>query len=496
VSVNRFRVIPVLVSGALWAAPAGAARVVDVRVGTHPDYTRVVLELDGPAGYRLRTQDLPSGQSEVVIELEADGAFALAGRRGLVESVRVKPQGTGSVALLRLKTANPRITETKLANPERIVIDVRPGTAAVARKTAAPRKTQAARTAEPAPKADPDPKPEPVRKAELAPQPSGGATLAPPADSMFEPGPPAPLLEDQIAEAEAWKPPSQGPAATGSAGETRETLPSTSAPPPTESAKAPTGAPAEIPPSQPTPGLASEEIDPLAELDEAESGGFVSALVARSGTVALAALIMVLLGAWLMLKRRAARPTREAYPRLPPLDEITTQERTFAEETADEVDAGLLPAPPFVEVAEEEPTVAARRAEDEAWPEPPQVEEEPMQPPPGPLFEPAVRVPPPAVAEPAGAPEIAWPEAEAGSPETVRILQEIERRLRHLEVRIDELADSSERIDRQLGSQGEELRVQRAAIARAQRVLRALTRPEDSPEATAKGPPLFRGPSL
>ncbi len=37
----------------LSALPAFAARIVQVRVGNHPEFTRVVFELDGPAGYRV-----------------------------------------------------------------------------------------------------------------------------------------------------------------------------------------------------------------------------------------------------------------------------------------------------------------------------------------------------------------------------------------------------------------------------------------------------------
>ena len=51
---------------------------------------------------------------------------------------------------------------------------------------------------------------------------------------------------------------------------------------------------------------------------------------------------------------------------------------------------------------------------------------------------------------------------------------EAERRLGHLEKRIEELADAKDRLERQVAAQTEELRVQRAAIARTQRVLRSV----------------------
>jgi hypothetical protein len=41
--------------------------------------------------------------------------------------------------------------------------------------------------------------------------------------------------------------------------------------------------------------------------------------------------------------------------------------------------------------------------------------------------------------------------------------------------------DAKDRLERQVSAQTEELRVQRAAIARTQRVLRTVVRPDDEP---------------
>lgn len=51
---------------------------------------------------------------------------------------------------------------------------------------------------------------------------------------------------------------------------------------------------------------------------------------------------------------------------------------------------------------------------------------------------------------------------------------EADRRIAHLEKRVEELADAKDRLERQVAAQTEELRVQRAAIARTQRVLRSV----------------------
>jgi hypothetical protein len=72
-----------------------------------------------------------------------------------------------------------------------------------------------------------------------------------------------------------------------------------------------------------------------------------------------------------------------------------------------------------------------------------------------------------------------------------RIVQELERRVAHLETRLDESIDLRERLERQVAAQSEELRVQRAAIARTQRALRSLNRAEED-QATE---PALRDPS-
>jgi septal ring factor EnvC (AmiA/AmiB activator) len=73
------------------------------------------------------------------------------------------------------------------------------------------------------------------------------------------------------------------------------------------------------------------------------------------------------------------------------------------------------------------------------------------------------------------------------------MMREMQRRQEALEGRIDELVDARDRLERQVAAQTEELRVQRAAIARTQRAVRNLARPEeDEPEATE---PALRDPN-
>ena len=79
----------------------------------------------------------------------------------------------------------------------------------------------------------------------------------------------------------------------------------------------------------------------------------------------------------------------------------------------------------------------------------------------------------------------------AGKGDIARLVQELERRVAQLETRLDESVDARERLERQVAAQSEELRVQRAAIARTQRALRSLNRGEEE-QATE---PALREPS-
>ncbi len=73
------------------------------------------------------------------------------------------------------------------------------------------------------------------------------------------------------------------------------------------------------------------------------------------------------------------------------------------------------------------------------------------------------------------------PSAAGNVPEEFQqMMREMNRRVESLEGRIDELVDARDRLERQVAAQTEELRVQRAAIARTQRAVRNFGRPEDA----------------
>ncbi len=67
----------------------------------------------------------------------------------------------------------------------------------------------------------------------------------------------------------------------------------------------------------------------------------------------------------------------------------------------------------------------------------------------------------------------------APSPDFTRMFQELERKIATLEARLDESNEAREKLERQVAAQSEELRVQRAAIARTQRALRTMNRGEE-----------------
>jgi hypothetical protein len=171
----------------------------------------------------------------------------------------------------------------------------------------------------------------------------------------------------------------------------------------------------------------------------------------------------------------------------------------------------LADFPPYEEETEEpaEPVVVARSEEELGGLVVPRAEELTGEGPPGSAsartrsFEPGFDV------EPAddevgsrhgfepGAEPVIGPEAQlagaaglrgAGAGAERRV-EELERRVAHLEKRLEEVAEVKDRLDRQLATQNEELRVQRAAIARTQRVLRNLSQnPDPATEPAPKGP--------
>ncbi|MDJ0869562.1 MAG: hypothetical protein QNK03_25915, partial [Myxococcota bacterium] len=113
---------------------ADAAALRRVRIGVHPEFTRVVFETDAPAAYRI--EPLDPGAGEIRVRIEATTASIEAVSPGAdVPLVTVEPEA-GGAALARIRATGPvRIEEQVLEAPPRIVLDFRtavPAPAAVA----------------------------------------------------------------------------------------------------------------------------------------------------------------------------------------------------------------------------------------------------------------------------------------------------------------------------------------------------------------------------
>jgi hypothetical protein len=438
---------------------ASATRLKDVRVGVHGDKTRVVIETDGAVYHRLA-----EGEREIRVRVDAIARASTVTPGGkLLGAVTVVPRG--STAEIRLQLNEPaELRSFTLRKPDRLVLDLyergaSPGgkpTAAAAAKpkpaAAAAAKPVPAPAQEPEPVAPaPEPEPEPVelsiptpdeleREAAAALSGSGPAAGAPDAGPSDVAGadPDDPVTWEELQTADAGGDPTQepAPAAAPEAG-AAATTPATTEP----------------------------------------SG------IPRS-TILIGALVLLAIGALVFIRgRRPAAELGAAGDSEVPftLDEMLPREGQ-AEEEAPAAEASVAPPEeaddlPSLKGAELQaplPGSSAGAAESmfDA--------DEPMPPPSTALKDRTVQKPAAATAPPSvdmEAPTFAAVSGAAG---------ELENRIAQLESRLEEVVDSKERLERQVVAQTEELRVQRAAIARTQRILRGMTRPED--EATEPVP--------
>jgi hypothetical protein len=472
----------------LFALPAWAATVVQVRVGPHPTFTRVVFELDVPSGYRVERQTpVGEGATEIVVTLEASSrARSIASRSKLIEAVSVEAGVGQAVARIRLHKPGLRLREMILADPPRIVLDVMADDAEVAARPAA-------RTPPPAPKpkrevveeAPPEPPiPEPV----AVPQPpSRPEVIAEEPAKRPVPEPPAvpPPPEPEVV-AEAPVEPEPEPAAPS----LPELPPSVPMEPeaPAEAEPSETGAP---------PGMVIRQLDEDAPSRAATPAAPVprrvgvepepepAAFELRSNLVAIGAIgvgLLVVVVAAIAFARRRSLPN-------------DADVMVLAEEGDD---AAPVPAEGFAMGASESEPTREAAAEDPFS----EVGESATAPEPGLFQEPdkgdsAMDTETPELAS--AGDELRAPPKFPGEEESdlARVVREMERRIEHLETRLDESIDARERLERQVAAQTEELRVQRAAIARTQRALRGLSRSEEEqatePALRDPGKPSFSG---
>lgn len=457
-------------ASALVASPADAARVKQVRVGDHSGFTRIVVELDGPASYTVDQKSV-AGVAELRVGLDATTSQrVITSRSRLVESVSLRPGPDGAEARIQLRGGAVRVKEMVLKSPTRIVLDISPTPAQatapgpVARASSPP---VAEPTAPPRPIAQPTASSRAGAEPAAASPPKSAAAAAaqptptPKPDVAGRPAPPTRreierALRSEVAHLDSGAAaPGAGPADAAAASEAAEgpaaapgASDRTAAGPSPPSARAPSPeargmarAPAPAVPLAAAPSL----------FDRLGAGDPAMGLSVALGGVAL------LLAAFLLLRRRSQRIAREAAaaPWPPPGAEerpeyLAAQADGEASEpeptAANQAEAPLLGAPDASEGADED---------DE---------------------DPVVELP--------VAPVDSEPEVVAKADEAPRV-DELERRVERLEARLADSLDVRERLERQLAAHTEELRVQRAAIARTQRAVRAAVRGPEGSEAPA-----------
>lgn len=472
---------------------SAVSEIVDVRVGTHPGFTRVVFELDTPAGYRIERDSPDPGKSELVISINATSIprKIQPQRQSLIGIVRVTPHGIRTVSRIELKQAGLRLKEMILTNPPRIVLDVLKPTEAKAAAKPKP-KPAPIKQAEPkpAPKAAPKTAPKPVVKAKPKPAPVPVAKVEPkPAPAPKAAAAPTAKPTTPIAKPPEPERPTQGATRREVVkfGPSDELAPGQARPPAMAQKQ--------------TPGAQPPSPRPSPEEDESSSFGMIVA-----GGLAL---LMVIFGVLFVLRRRAAGDEDE------PGDK--QDESGFVGEPLTEDN-------PFAGLGSEDGSQPPLPVGGGSTPPPPATDDADLGAPPQPIeaseldfgdltagdsagSEPTIEV--------GGTDDVSMeiggeqtviaglgddaPAGDAGldddmdeeSEEAMRMMRELEQRIVSLESRMDELVDARERLERQVAAQTEELRVQRAAIARTQRAVRNMTRSDDD------GPtePALRDPS-
>lgn len=578
-AMNAWR--PLLAAGAmlLCAAAAQAERVVQVRVGEHESFTRVVIELDGPATHHIVRSMRSDAGPELVVRIDAASEpRRITSKSRVVDAVTLSPEGGATVARVSLRAPGVRIDEKRFANPARIVLDLHP-TAAGETSHGEPTSVRAdsqgadANTALPSPDSLPATDTSARDAAVAAEVPGAGAPLSNAAAELeaaaaspdaaldvpragdatgdglpSEPdtaAAPSPADETALAAAPA-------PAAAPSTGEPTEVREIN---PPPAPALAEPSTPGGVDPSSPAASstaasspvasnpAASSAAAPLSTAGADARGdvapnvsgppttllpGGVDLRVLVGGAVVLLSVFLL----WGVLGRRD-RTSREV------VEEISSEGNAFADRPttlpweagtrspsaiADEPGHGedddapaLHPSPSTDAIADGEPRIVVRG---EAL-EPSEIAPAVAGHTPGPvgvvgdlqtsdmIEEDDRPVPRLVLVQPPGGettPSDVRAQSEASTGADVAAgadaisepvgaaidrVRTLEQRIATLERRLEDAAESRERIERQVVAQTEELRVQRAAIARTQRVLRSIAKPEEL--AMEPVPP--RGPS-
>jgi hypothetical protein len=420
-----------------FALPAWSATVKDVRVGRHPEFTRVVFELDEQAGYRVKRSD-----TELVVTVDAATKAWKFGRRGSIDSVVVEAGASQSVARIQLRQPGLRLQEMILANPPRIVLDLmHPASAATAKPSTPtpkpvarePAPEPAVKKPAPTPVARPAPKPAPKPEPAVKPPP-------PPPPSVAQPEPESPLEEDLLAT-----PPSSFVKAAEPEKPKVEPAP--------EPAK-PLVAPAR---TQPKP--AEKKQTEKKKVAGTSPGLLRNPMVIGAAVAALVVVIVLVV----ILRRRRAIPNDMDFEGMDD-DESDAGEAVDEDDFFSDLDDSTAESAP-AEVAQ--PTPQAPPSGDSIFDD-----------------EESMGATPKTQGDTAMGQDLTGMQAGSGpSPaaggDIARIVQQLQARIESLERNVEEANEARVRLERQVAAQSEELRVQRAAIARTQRALRSMSRSDD-----------------
>lgn len=338
---GRLRLGAVLAAaaGLLVAGVAEAANLQRVRVGRHPTFTRVVLELDAPASYRLEGP-LHGPPPELRLALAAGGEPLRLSPPGTtpVRSVRVEPDAHGVQVRIELSRADVRVAETILAGPPRIVLDLAVGPA--------PELAQALPPTPPAAREPPAPPAVETVASPAVPPPARPLTAEPPAPVRMPSPPPA------------ASPPSAAPTSPAEVAPASPAVAPPAEPPPASPALAPP-VPPEVPPASPA--------EPPAVSTAPAS---LAVLRGLAGFLLVAGLVIGLFVVWVWLRRRGEAPRLvkpeeawEAPEAAPPAPEPSAPETPVPAEASAWGELlrrrGAAPAPLEEPAAPELPALAA-----------------------------------------------------------------------------------------------------------------------------------------
>ncbi len=452
----------------LYSGPANAAAVTEVRVGPHPEFTRVVFQLDSPSRYRVERNTGDDGVTEILVSLDATAEPRdIKSRSDLINGVSVEAgPGGKAVARIRLRDSSLRLREMILTNPPRIVLDVMAGKKLAAVPTPPVPK--------PAPGAAPVPKPAP----EAAPVPVARAPSEPRLGDQ-------PLVEvEEVAEVEIEEEALEEPLAPETAPPEAELAAEEDLEAEAETdleladAESTPVAPAPVP--RPTRPQVAPTPTPLPAPGETLFGVALPMGITPLRAGIAAGLMVVALVVWMLLRRRSLPGDLDASMLGEEADEAGFDSGLGAHQAReDEIGTGFDRTLDGREMGGA--PGGGLRGEG--------VGSTPRKPEPG-LFDGFEQGGKAMDMDGLGSDS---PMGDLGgggdSGEVARLIRELDARVGRLEASLGESNEARERLERQVAAQAEELRVQRAAIARTQRALRGMNRGDE--EATE---PALRDP--